>query len=65
MNRSLLPAPRLYLPAEAALVLGVKVRTVAEYEREDRVKAIRVGGGNRRYLAASIDALKAETEAAP
>lgn len=59
------PAPisgsieRLLSPAEVAEQFGVDVRTVARWEHDGRLTAIRTLGGHRRYVQSEVVALLA------
>jgi excisionase family DNA binding protein len=46
-------------PAEAARMLGVTTRTVANWTDDGKLHAIRLPGGSRRYRRADIAALAA------
>ncbi|WP_448630584.1 MerR family DNA-binding transcriptional regulator [Cellulomonas soli] len=47
-------AERLLSPAEVAEQFGVDVRTVARWEHDGRLTAIRTLGGHRRYLQREV-----------
>lgn len=49
-------------PAAAADLLGVSVRTVANYEKAGKLTAERTEGGHRRYSRAEVIQLKQELE---
>lgn len=53
------PAERLLSPAEVAEQFGVDVRTVARWEHDGRLTAIRTLGGHRRYVRSEVVALLA------
>ncbi|HWU29267.1 MAG TPA: helix-turn-helix domain-containing protein [Microbacterium sp.] len=46
-------------PGEAASALGVSVDTVARLADKGEIRAIRPGGGHRRYAAADVEAIVA------
>ncbi|MGN8244553.1 MerR family DNA-binding transcriptional regulator [Cellulomonas soli] len=50
---------RLLSPAEVAEQFGVDVRTVARWEHDGRLTAIRTLGGHRRYLHREVVVLLA------
>ncbi len=49
--------PRLLLPAEAGRRLGVVTRTLANWDRDGKIRAIRTAGGKRRYPDSEVTAL--------
>lgn len=53
------PVERLLSPAEVAEQFGVDVRTVARWEHDGRLTAIRTLGGHRRYVRSEVVALLA------
>ncbi len=55
----------LVRPQDAARQLGVQVKTLARWERDGKISAIRTPGGQRRYRAAEILALQENPAAVP
>lgn len=52
-----------YLPiGEAAALIGVSVDTLRRWEREERIKALRLPTGHRRFKRSDIEALIREKE---
>ena len=59
------PAPLSYRPAVAAEMLGVSARTLYEWTRAGKVRAVRIGNGKRSallYPAAELRRLIDEKE---
>jgi excisionase family DNA binding protein len=49
--------PGMLMPAEAARRLGVHRRTLAQWERDGILPALKTAGGHRRYREADVQAL--------
>lgn len=57
---------RFLTPSEAAELFGVDRKTLARWEQEGKLRAIRTAGGHRRYRMADLTAAReARTSAAP
>jgi len=48
-------------PGEAARMLGVATRTIADWDRRGLIHSVRTAGGHRRYLAREIYELLGRT----
>ena len=51
----------LMTPAEVAALFGVDAKTVQRWAKTGRLSSIKTPGGHRRYWAAEVYALRAES----
>lgn len=54
--------PKLLTSAEVARRFGVSIKTVTHWAKKGQLPSMRTLGGHRRFDAAVIDRLKADTE---
>ena len=58
VTRATAPATTLLAPGEAAKVIGIGSRTLAQWADAGRLSVVRTPGGHRRYKAAEVEALR-------
>jgi putative resolvase len=58
-------AARKVTPREASLMFGVCTKTLARWDAEGKIRALRTPGGHRRYYLSEITAMIGEEPPAP